>query len=397
MTAGVFFSNGPSGHYWYKMVQDVCDALARAGCPCTPLAPAVLEDVVPFLRHADATKPRFAASFNFRIFGIDELTETLKRGVFPYEFMEAPPIISLLDHPAHEFQSMQQFEKFSRTRPAIAPPLYGVMDQDHIAFMADQGIAPERVFLFPQGGPPSANDAPPMTERPIDFIFHGSIAELESDDAFFTRLGITNPTARTLFEGVMEQVLSGAEDPYQAAKAALTSLGYKAPAAAAAMAMDVDRRARLVRRWRMLSNLKDLTIHFCGSVCTSFQRQNPNGIYLGALPFTDVADKVRHSKIMLNDTINLRHTALMRLHYAMADGCVVASQSNRGLIQNFKDGQDIVFLTGTADDAPKLLDLALDLSGLQTIADTAAGTHNGNHLWDNRLEGFLKALHSIGP
>ena len=389
MNAGVFFSNGPPGHYWYKMVQDVCAALARANCPCDPLAPTILEDVVPILRQADTKKPCFAASFNFRIFGIDE---SLQRQVFPDEFMEAPPIISLLDHPAHEFDSLMQFEKFSHARPNVVAPRYGVMDPDHVAFMIDQGIATDRVFLFPQGGPPVTSVPPPMTERPIDFIFHGSIAELESDDAFFSRLGITNPTARTLFEGAMEQVLNGSQDPYNAAQTALNNLGHKAPAAAAAMAKDVDRRARVLRRWTMLTNLKDLPIHFCGSVCTSFKRQNPNGIYLGPLPFTEVTEQIRSSKIMLNDTINLRHTALMRLHYAMADGCVVASEQNLGLSQQFEDGRNILFLTGTTEDAQKLQALAADSPTLQSIAEAATATHSTAHLWDHRIGGLLSAI-----
>ena len=381
---GVFFSNSPPANYWQIMAEDLCAALSRSGCPMDIVSPDRLEAVVPLLQDAAARSPAFAACFNFRISWISELCAAMNRIVFPHEYFAVPAVNILLDHPVHEAGTITLFEEFSRKR--AIPALYGIMDQDHLEFMADFGVPADRVFLFPQGGPPPVSAAIPMAQRSMGCIFHGGIDDLESDDAFFARIGVTNPAARGMMEEVIADVLADRVDPYGGAKAALGRLGYNAPLAAAQMAVDVDRRARRLRRWRVLCSLSDVEIHYCGTVCPAFQRQNPNGIYHGPLSFAEVSDWVANSKIVLNDTINLRHSALMRLHYAMAAGTVVASQPNAGLSQSFTDGRDILFLAQDGTDGARLKSLLSDPAALQTLSDQATANHAAHHLWDHRVQ-----------
>ena len=392
MLKGALCSNGPPDNWWQTVVGDLSAALARANVNCDILAPERVEDIVPLVQRLSDQSLAFFASFNFRITHISELALNLGRTVFPHEFADVPPVVFFLDHPAHEAKSIKYFEYLGNCRRHLTGPRYGVMDQDHVPIMLDYGVSKDRVFVFPQGGPPPCPTPRSMAERPIDFIFHGSIPELETDDAFFTRLGIGDPRVRSMMTEVIEQVLRDQESPYRGAKSVLERLGFSSADASAQMAVDIDRRARALRRWTMLSALRDLNILYCGNICESFQRQNPNGKYLGYLGFAEVCELVRSSKIMLNETINLRNAALFRLHYAMADGCVIASQKNAGLARDFQDRQDIVFLSCTSADVAMLKDLVADIPALQSIADQALATHAKGHLWDHRLGAFLNVL-----
>ena len=320
---------------------------------------------------------------------ITEICNAKQQIIFPHEYIPARPVILFLDHPVHEAEAIKVFEARSAQRQDVAPPLYGIMDQDHLTFLLDQGISTDRVFPFPQGGPPANPNALPICERPIDIIFHGNIPDPESELEFFDRLGMADPKAQELMREVIDLVLHGEADPYGAARLVLKRLGYDAPVAAARMAIDVDLRTRRLRRWQFLSNLKDLNVVFCGDISHAFQKENPNGLYWGPKSFVEIMELVKRSKIMLNETINLRHAALFRLHYAMAEGCVVASQRNSGLERHFQDDENILLLNDNADDGLRLRALLSAPDRLQRMADNASIIHSRHHSWDNRLQPLL--------
>ena len=386
MTGGVFFSNNQSDHWWAVVVADVAAALARQNCPCDIIAPPTPDQLIPQMQQAQARNPGFAASFNGRVTWIAHVQQDLGKAVLPNDLIDAPPVDILLDHPVHEAGVIKSLEDAARKRPHLPAPRYGIMDPDHLTCIMDLGVPGDRVFLFPQGGPPADPAPRPMTDRPIPFIFHGSIPEPESDECFYDRIQLPSGQGRDLMQGVIDQVLRDQTDPYVGAKAALALLGHNSPLAAAQMAIDIDLRARRLRRWRMLSALRHLPIHFCGDICQTFRQENPNGIYMGVQTFAQVRSLVGQSRIMLNETINLRHAALFRLHYAMADGCVVATQRNEGLAAHFTHNRDVIFL----DRGEDLARLADDLPRLQAMADQAALTHNAGHLWDHRVTGLLE-------
>ena len=381
-----------AGNYWSAMIEDICAALGRVDVPCDLVEASDHHAFLGFLGQAIPQPRPFIATFNFVVpfpgITIGEYDIVMQ------ELFAARSVTIFLDHPVHLAPEISYFEQASKHhgfRPAPAPPpVYGVMDAEHIHLLSDLGIDPDRVFVFPQAGPPPVADLLPLADRPLDFLFHGTIAPLVTEDQFFRDNGLNDPADVQAARHCLAAALSGSDDVYLAAKAALGKAGDALAVADFARVINV--RARLVRRWALLSALSDLNIQFCGEVCDQFRAANPNGTYHGPKNFTDIAQMMRQTKVVLNDTINLRHSALMRVHYAMAHGCVVASEGNPWFCSEYRDGGDIVLLDPDGNPAQRLRALLTDLDAAQTIADAGRAKQIAAHQWDHRVGAMVRAV-----
>lgn len=398
--ANLFFSTHlaygfAAGNYWSTMIADICAALGRAGAACDRVEAADNNAFNAFLLEARRQPRQFIATFNFMVPFPDNSIGGKK--IFVPELFAARAVTLFLDHPIHLAPMIARFESAARQhvyRPAPAPtPIYGVMEADHAIVLHDLGIEPDRIFVFPQAGPSPVDALIPLAERPIDLLFHGSIADLTPEDEFLHAHRFIGPDFPKAVRETLDAALTGREDVYGAAKKALAAMGKSTTVAQIAeFARIIDVRARLVRRWALLSGLADLKIHFCGNVAESFRRANPNGVYLGAKPFDDVMALARQSKIVLNDTINLRQAALMRFHYSMAQGCVLATESSAWFRDAFADGEDAVLLEPGTPHAEILRDVLDDPGRAQRIAEAGRAKQMRAHQWDNRVGNFLETV-----
>jgi hypothetical protein len=232
-------------------------------------------------------------------------------------------------------------------------------------------------------------------ERPIDVLFYGTVTAPLPEDRFFRQHHFEDRAIQDALSAAMRAVLSGTEDPYTAVKARLAALGASDDIVRIAdIARLVDARVRAVRRWTLLSGLADLKVHFCGNVADDFRGANPNGVYLGAKSFSDVMDLVRRSKIVLNDTINLRQGMLMRPCYAAAEGCVLALESNAWFHSAFADGHNAILLEPGAPHAEKLRASLAAMDHLQSIADAGRVAQANAHQWDHRIGPLVEKVAS---
>lgn len=386
-----------AGNYWSTMIADICGALGRAGAACDLVEAANAQSFQAFLGAAIPEPRSFIASFNFIVPFPD-----IKVGgkfIFVQELFPVRAVTIFLDHPVHLAATIHRFEWSARThayRPAPAPPpVYGVMEPGHAALLLDLGIAPERIFPFPQAGPEPAGAVTPLAHRSIDTLFHGTIADLPPIDAFLDEQKIVDRDLRDAFHTVLESALAGSEDVYAGSKRRLMALGQTAnPLNIAEFARLVDVRARAVRRWTMLSALSDLEIVFCGAVAESFRRANPKGDFRGPKSFAEVSDLVRRSKIVLNDSLNLRHGALMRFHYAMAEGCILATESGDWYRTEFAEGEAAVLLPADQSSSERLREVLADGDRAQRIADAGRARQAAAHRWDHRVGPMLRAVAS---
>ncbi|MBI3445968.1 MAG: glycosyltransferase family 1 protein [Magnetospirillum sp.] len=343
---------------------------------------------------AFARSPDFVALFNFH-----DAYPAFKDGgyIFMQEFFSCLAINIMIDHPLHLRDKIIHFEdanSHDRHRQAPAPPgIYGIMEPEHAVFLNDLGIADSRIFPFPQAGPPPSATIAPFEQRDIDILFHGTIGELLPDDVFFGRIGSFG-SLRQATKAAIDAVLNLEGDVYLIARRELAARDL--PFDAGLMAEQVDRRVRTLRRHHLLSTFSGRQIHFCGTVCDSFKRANPNGIYHGELSFTEVAALSRRAKVVLNDSINLRHALLMRAHYAMAEGCVLASERNPTIETQFTDMKDVLILDGTAEDNERLSAVVGDRRLWSDISGRGIESHVRSHQWDHRVGALMAAAGIAG-
>ena len=385
-----------AGNYWSTMIGDICAALGRAGVACDLVEAADNNAFNAFVLKAREEPRQFIATFNFGVPYPDNSIAGKK--VFVEELFAARSVTAFLDHPIHLAAKIVQFEAAARQheyRPRPAPPpVYGVMEADHALVLNDLGIEADRIFVFPQAGPAPGPAPTPLAQRPIDLLFHGSIGELIPEDAFLDQNGFIGADFQKAVRDTLHAALSGSDDVYAAGKKNLATIGRASTlgvARVAEFARLIDVRARLIRRSTLLTGLADLRIHYCGNVAESFRRANPNGAYLGAKPFAEVMDLARQSKIVLNDTINLRQAALMRFHYSMAQGCVLATESNDWFRNAYADGVEAVLLESGIAHADILRGVLGDLAGAQRIADAGRAKQAAAHRWDHRVGSFIQA------
>lgn len=398
--ANLFFSafssyGATSGSYWSTMAKDICDALEHENTPTCIVESNDHRDFIEKIM-LFRQKPRdFIATFNM----VSPFHKFLagEKEIFIHEMFSARAATLFLDHPVHLAATIASFEQAARHhdyRPATAPPpVYGVMEEDHALLLQDLGIDSHRIFLFPQAGPAPQAPPPPLAERPFDFVFYGTVADLEDDETFMQRHGFVSPLMRDIVQETLNCALTGQEDVYSVSKRRFAAIGFSGDVLrSAGFAKIIDIRARLLRRWRLLSSLSALRIHFIGNVSEKFMAANENGVYLGPMPFDELTKILEKSKVSINDTINLRQSALMRHHYSMSYGCISATESNSWYRDNFTDNGNVILLDYERHNAERLHDLLSEADKVQAISEAGRKVQAERHQWIHRIEPFKRAL-----
>ena len=159
------------------------------------------------------------------------------------------------------------------------------------------------------------------------------------------------------------------------------------------LAYKIDIRVRNMRRYRLLTRLKDVPVHIYGHVGPKASRLVPNGIFHAPVPFSAMLDLFDNSRVVLNDTINLRDSALIRLFYSMARGCVVATEMNRFVANAFTPLGEIIPMSGDAEEGMALLRQCVEApDSCQEMAEAALATYQAGHTWSHRIDGLVKAI-----
>jgi hypothetical protein len=383
-----------SGNYWSTMIRDICAALCDSGTPCDAVELHSTQSAQEYLGVATRQYRRFIATFNF-ISPFPNINIGGK-SIFMQELFPAQSITIFIDHPVHLARTIVTFEEASRShkfRPAPAPPpIYGVMEPGHATLLHDLGIEPRRVFVFPQAGPKPVAATAPIAQRRFDYVFYGSIANLVSDEEFLSKYGISSQLMRMIADDVLNCALTGYEDVYSASKRRFSEIGFSGDfLRIAEFAKIIDIRARLIRRWKLLNALSELEIHYIGDVCDEFKMLNRNGVYHGKRSFSDVIEFLGNCKVSINDSINLRNAALMRHYYAMANGCVSATESGNWVRDEFSD-RNVVMLDPETDAVSRLRGVIADMDAAQQIADAGRALQIERHQWRNRIDPLLQTL-----
>lgn len=384
---GLFFVNsttygGIAAGYWSAMAADLGAAMTQAGLPVRPFDLTDTRAAVDLLDGLAGNRaPPFCVTFN-----LSPRLQIEGDGLRLWKRLPCPLVTLLLDHPVHLGEAIGAMNRDGQA----GPRLWGAMEQGHLDFLRQMGLGGDSLFLLPQAGPPPAPAVAGFAERPVPIAFTGSIDTLEGDAAFAAGLGL-EPRATAL---AVAEILDGGDDPFTITLRHLSHALAGRPAEESwRLARALDRRARTLRRWRLFAALEGLPVHIHGDIHDDFRRRFPGFAYPGPLTWPETLELYGRSKLVLNDTINLRGSALIRLYYAMARGAVAATEMNGFLATNFHPEREVLGLDARRPgEAGRVAALLADPARWQGMARAASARASSRHQWRHRLAPLVRAL-----
>ena len=137
-----------------------------------------------------------------------------------------------------------------------------------------------------------------------------------------------------------------------------------------------------------------MPVHIYGHLGPNAARLVPRGTFHDPVPFSQVLELMDDTRVVLNDTINLRDSMLIRLFYAMARGCVVATEVNRFMRQAFTPFREYIPMSGDAAEGLSLLKQCVeDPESCQEMVEAARATYQAGYTWSHCLDGLVDAIH----
>lgn len=382
-----------AGNYWDRMVRDFSEALTDRGLPCEPIDLSDSARASEFFSQAATERPRVLLDYNLNS-GIE--IEIEGRTVPLIAAAPCPTVNLLMDHPVHCFDDIWTVEREAAIRGTGAPPrLYVPMDPFHVRSVALGG---RPAMALPQGGPAPISDPRPIRDRPIPAMTFGTLAVPGSEVAIPPTLGL-GPRAKEEGGAMVAEVLSGDEDVEAVVRNRLARIQPRLEVVPFVHAIRaVDFHARMTRRWRIASSLAALPVVHYGEASPEARALLTNWEFRGSISFDRLCERMADAKIVLGDTINLRNAALMRMFYAMARGCAVATDMNAFLATEFADGESIIALSldpERRDNAEKVGDLLADPRRLQAIAAAGRTVHGARHTWHARADALIPKIQEL--
>jgi hypothetical protein len=394
---GLFFLNetqygNSRDSYWSLLVEDVAAALSARQHPCVPFD-VTSKDQLDFLAAVcnQGGFPRFIANFNFcpALTSPENMSKIGLLGNAPF-----PSLALFMDHPCHLAEPIGEMEALIEKQPELAPlRRYLIIEEEHRAFMHYLGVPDERIGVMAQGGPPPGEPRSRFVERNIPLVFAGTIIPLDADSAFHLRAGCSDPAHAAALDQAVHETLEGTRDIFEIVRDAFAGLldGETAPDLADLVSC-VDTRTRAIRRHSMLEPLKNLPIHFFGNIAPEFRRDRPLSIFHGPVTYRDLLNIFDRTKVVLNDSINLRSSALVRMYYPMARGCLIAGTADDFLTSAFQDGEEMLFLRPGKEGRDALRECLRDVARCETMAEAGKARYAAGHTWGHRIGPLIDIL-----
>lgn len=382
--------------YAHILGRDIAAGLAANGWPCEAVAPWI----DPHLKAVfEGGLPPFVLAFN--LYPDTEIdvnsragkTEKILLFQLLQDFLKVPVICILCDHVAHHLAYIARYRLDDDGSPKYASPSDGIafapLEPGSFPFLEMITVPRSKMICLPWGGPPPAPDPKPFKDRAYQYVFQGSLEELESGREFMRRRkadGMSPPVVRGLLRAA-ERAVEENEDIHVIVLAEMRKAGIDTARLTvfdlAKMVGHADRRARTIRRDRFLSAFAKLPVHFFGRYPKNFCRKFRRARFHGLKTFGEVTEIAGNAKIALCETINLRENVHMRLPYSMAQGClVVAEKSNLRLGRDFTDMKNIVFSAHPYQDAAGKVEAILADPRLgQDMIDAARPIYQSRYTW----------------
>lgn len=395
---GMIFLNtsvygGVPDSYWTVMMEDISAALQRRGDDHICINPDMDE-------HRNMLKmmvlggfrPRYLLQFNFAP-AFARADDPSQLGVLGG--IKAPYYSLFLDHPSLLGTRIAEMEALIAGSPELRSlRRYGLMEEGHRSIMERMGVPRSACFLFPQAGGLPVAAPRPLEQRSITAVFAGTVAAATSHQTFCDEIGMNDAHCRRLADQAVSEAMDSEDDVYPIVERVFADTELIATVRGAVeLTRRIDYRARTLRRHRMFACLRHLPISFFGNASDDFKRDNKNVEFRGPIGFRRLLDVMDDARIMLNDTINLRSSTLIRVFYGMSRGCLVASEKNAFIEGEFiRPGAALPVDCGDASAGERILNLVNRPVEAQEMVGKASRIYAQAHTWDHRLPTLLSAM-----
>lgn len=376
--------------YWAAMARDLCHALQTHNERVKVINPLSqdMKEVLDAVKNGNGP-PHYLITFNLM-----PKADTSRGSLWPQS--KIPMIVICLDHPVHLVRELSEFVDGINANPSVPNHWIGVMEDGHRQFLEEFGWPKDRIFLCAQGGPPPAPLRIPYRNRKNrEIIFTGTVAYPSTHAEFCRRQNFHDDHHMTMVGNAVERILDGNEDIYTVVQSALAQ-GNLPTKTLANLAAVIDRRARSLRRFRVLDQLKRFPVTIHGTAEDEVPGMLPHCSFLAGVDYEKVVGLYTTARIVVNDTINLRHAGLIRLFYPMAQGTVIASDVNQFLRDHFTPGKDFIPLeNGRADVDEMVKNVLEDDTFAQEISDECLKNYENAHQWHHRVGELVRVISSI--
>lgn len=237
----------------------------------------------------------------------------------------------------------------------------------------------------------------PMAERPIDVIFTGNYAPIknfdkyiagfdENSQCFYHQL-VDEAIARhdELIEDIFEEMLNADEPTEDELRAVMPN------------AMFADLSARFYYRAKVIATLADagIKVHTFGAGWDKLECKHPeNIITAGSVDSQECLDMISQAKISINVMPWFKDGAHDRIFNTMLNGAVCVTDTSKYLLEQFKDGEDVLFyeLSDIEYMCERVKRLLMNNKAMQAIADAGYEACIGRHTWAERTQELLKII-----
>lgn len=361
------------------------DALIRAGVKSNLLI-AERENPKPFLESLFGDRPECTLSFNGLL--PDE------KGVFFCDLIRIPHVACLVDSPVHFL-------------PLTGSPLSIITcpDRDFCDFF--RGLKFENVLFMPHGVEKSLTTEI-ENHREYDVVMFASCIDYEQIRESWKEK--FSPVLCKVMDEACEMTLSDQNISYLNAfvqavdrqvkeKGDIDSKNINLILALA----EIEGYIKGKDRVELIRGIKDANVHVFGAPSKTAPWENyfgdsyPNVTVHDPLPYEEVIEVMKKSKIVLNSCPWSKNGVHERIFAGIACGAAVITNGNRYIQKHFTDGDDIVFYQhGRWDKVNDHLNALLsDDAKRRTFVNKARAIVKENHTWDHRVQTLLQELPPI--
>lgn len=278
------------------------------------------------------------------------------------------------------------------------------IDKNHIRYM-NRFFPQVRCEFIPLGGTEVNRDGVisqdiryiPISQRPIDVIFTGNytpiknfekyIAGLDENSQNFYRELVNQAVSRPdeLIEDIFEEMLNADEPTDDELRAVMPNV------------MFADLSARFYYRAKVIAALVDagIKVHTFGAGWDRLDCNHPENIIpAGSVDSQECLDMISQAKISINVMPWFKDGAHDRIFNTMLNGAVCVTDTSKYLLEQFKDGEQVLFydLSDIDSMCQRVKELLSDCDAMQTIADAGYKACIGKHTWAERTLALLDII-----
>lgn len=296
-----------------------------------------------------------------------------------------PLVAWMVDHPAVHL---------SHLRRAPENAIVGVIDEGHLRFLADCGLAPRSHVFIPHGGPPSVANPLPAAERSLGVVTMGNV----DDPGPLSEWLDTHSRGNATLRGALADGYDAAADGTEIYAALVESFTHRKlnphPHVLAPFIAALDTHLNQSRRLTVLEAVRGQRMIILGNVTPRAAARLEHHDIRGTTSFAEGLALMSEAKLLLNSRFAFGRGAHERIFYALSRGAVVATEASVFLQRDMDEGAGMIALPRAAADIDDTVcALCGDDARLDRLREQGMATYPARHGWGERMQRLLPLVH----